>query len=252
MKSPRHLLAAEVEAEDVGHLRGEDGHGNTAREAHDDGIGDELDDRTQPEEPHEQEQHAAHERCHQKSRLAVLLDDAVNDDDEGAGRAANLDAAAAQQRDDKAGDDGRDDALLGRDARSDAEGDGQRQGDDADDDAGHQVAHKVGTRVVAERVDEFGPEREEFHFEDSCLERKRKSRQNFSFLPVLFRFFAGRAAVHRPPRPFSRCAASRPAPRTSFGKRLTRKDGEERRRATNPRQSSVRSKIPAARRDSFF
>ena len=53
------------------------------------------------------------------------------------GGAADLYFAAAQQRDDEPGDDGRDNPFFGRDARRDAECDSQRQRDDADDDAGH-------------------------------------------------------------------------------------------------------------------
>ena len=154
----RDGLTPEIEPQKVGDLRGEDRHGNTAREAHDDRIGDEFDDRAQPAESHDQQQHAAHECGDEQPGLAVLLDDAVDNDDEGARRASDLYAAAAQQRNDESGDDGGDDALFGRDARGDAEGDGQRQGDDADNDAGHQVAQEIRAGVTLQRVEEFGSE----------------------------------------------------------------------------------------------
>ena len=154
----RNGLAPEVEPEEVGDLRGEDRHGDTARKAHDDRIGDELDDRAQPAKPHDQQQDAAHERSDEQSRFAVLLDDAVDDDDEGARGASDLHAAAAQQRDDESSDNGGDDALFGRHARSDTEGDGQRQGDDADNDAGHQVAQEIRAGIVLQRIEELGSE----------------------------------------------------------------------------------------------
>ena len=157
-KIARNGLTPEVEPEEVGDLRGEDRHGDTAREAHDDRIGDELDDRAQPAKSHDQQQDAAHERSDEQSRFAVLLDDAVDDDDEGARGASDLHAAAAQQRDDESGDNGGDDALFGRHARGDAEGDGQRQGDDADNDAGHQVAQEIRAGIVLQRIEELGSE----------------------------------------------------------------------------------------------
>ena len=74
---------------------------------------------------------------------AELLDDAVDDDDERARRAADLDARAAERRDDEAGDDRGVEAAIGRDAAGDRECDGQRERDDADDDA--RVRGRQGT-----------------------------------------------------------------------------------------------------------
>ena len=165
----RDGFAAEVEPEEIGDLRGEDRNGDSGRESDDDRVGDELDDRAQPEGAHCDEQSARHERGDQQTRFAVLLDDAVDDDDEGARGAADLHAAAAQQRDDESGDHGRDDTLLGRDARGDAEGDGQRQGDDADDDAGHEIGGEIRARVVFQGLEQFGPEGECVHMSGVCL-----------------------------------------------------------------------------------
>ena len=110
----RHLLAPEVKPQDVRHLRGEDGDRYAAGEAHHDGVGNELDDRPQPEHSQQHEDDARHERGRQQSGLAVLLDDAVHDDDERPRGPAYLHPAAAEQRDDEARDDGGNDALLGR------------------------------------------------------------------------------------------------------------------------------------------
>ena len=51
------------------------------------------------------EEDAGHERRDDEPVEAVLLDDAVDDDDERAGRAADLDARAAERGDEEAGDD---------------------------------------------------------------------------------------------------------------------------------------------------
>ena len=141
-----HLL----EAEHVAQLCGENRHGDARREADDDGIRDELDDRAEAEHAHQHEQHAGQQRGHRETRDAILRarHDAVNDDDERARRPAYLHTAAAEQRDDEAGHDGRDDALLGRHAAGDAEGDGKRQRHDTHDDAGQHILPQLLAAVV--------------------------------------------------------------------------------------------------------
>ena len=196
----RNLLASEVQTEHVGDLRREDRHGDAAREADDDGVGDELDDGSEPEDAHQHEQHAGHQRGDDQARLAVLLDDAVYDDDECARRPSDLYAASSQQRDDQSGEDGRDDALLGRYARGDAERDSQRQRDDADDDAGHQVGSERAFRIVFQTVEQFGSELQKFHdafesiFRDSSVKRLQKYAKNrkmrtVSHVPRVYSFF---------------------------------------------------------------
>ena len=89
--------------------------------------------------------------------IAVHRDDAGDDDDEGAGRPADLDARAAQRRDDEAGDDGGDDALFGRRAAGDAERHGQRQRDDGDGQPGDGIgAQIIGGVAGAQEGDELG------------------------------------------------------------------------------------------------
>ncbi len=92
------------------------------------------------------EQHAGHERRDGESVDAVLLDDAVDDDDERAGRSADLDARAAERGDEEAGDDRGPQPAVGRDAAGDGERDGQRKRDDADDDAGGEVSTELRPR----------------------------------------------------------------------------------------------------------
>ena len=159
----RHLFATEVQPQDVRHLRGEDGDRYTTGKAHHNGVGDELDDRSQAEQPQRYKDDARHERGHQQAGLAVLLDDTIHYDDECPRGPAYLHAAAAQQRHDEACDDGGDDALLGRHAGGDAKGYGQRKGHDAYDDACHDVGRQVGFRVLSQGVEQFGFELESFH-----------------------------------------------------------------------------------------
>ena len=72
--------------------------------------------------------------------IAVLLHDAVDDDDERAGRAADLHARAAERGDEEAGDDRGLEAALRRHPARDRERDRERKRDDADDDARRQIA----------------------------------------------------------------------------------------------------------------
>ena len=114
--------------------------------------------------------------------------------------AADLYFAAAQQRDDEPGDDGRDNPFFGRDARRDAECDSQRQRDDADDDAGHQVGSERAFRIVFQTVEQFGSELQKFHdayesiFRDSSVKRLQKYAKNrkmrtVSHVPRVYSFF---------------------------------------------------------------
>ena len=82
-------------------LGGEDGEGDTAGEAHHDGVGNEADDGAQFENAHQQENDARHDSGDGQSFDAVLLDDAVHDDDERAGGTSDLHAAATQGQSEK-------------------------------------------------------------------------------------------------------------------------------------------------------
>ena len=52
-----------------------------------------------PVEAQHDQHHAGHHRAHEQAVDAVLRDDAGDDDDEGAGRAADLHARSAERRD---------------------------------------------------------------------------------------------------------------------------------------------------------
>ena len=144
------------QAEDVADLRCEDGQGNTCREAYYNRIRYELDDNTQPEGTQGNEDDAGQDGGNKQSLQTILrvIDDAVDDDDEGSRRAAYLYFRAAQQRDKEACDNGCDDAFLGCHTAGDAECDGKGQGHDAHNDARHQVLHKHFLCVAVQTANE--------------------------------------------------------------------------------------------------
>ena len=107
---------AHAQAEKVLDLTREDDHGDAAREADDHGVRNELDHAAELRDAHHDQHDAGHERRDDQSVDAVLLHDAVHDDDERAGRAADLHARAAERGDEKAGDDRGAEPAVGRDA----------------------------------------------------------------------------------------------------------------------------------------
>jgi hypothetical protein len=102
--------------------------------------------------------HAGQRGGDQQVGQAVALDDAVDDDDERAGRAADLHMRAAQCRDQEAGDDGGEDALLGLDARGDGKGHGQRKRHDAHGEPGAEVGQEAGAVIARQGVEQAGSE----------------------------------------------------------------------------------------------
>ena len=127
------------QAEEILPLAHEDDDGNAGREADDDGVRDEADDAAELQESHREQHHAGHQRRGLQSRDAVLRRDAGEHRDEGAGRAGNLHARAAEDGCRKPGNDRRVQPLLRLGAGGDGEGHRERQRDDADDDARDDV-----------------------------------------------------------------------------------------------------------------
>ena len=111
-KVSRNFLSSERQPENVGNLRGEDGDGNTACKTYDDGIGDKLNDSSQLKNSQQNKQYACHQCGDNKPRFTVLLDDAIDNDDERTGRSSNLYLASTHQRDDETGYDSRNDTFL--------------------------------------------------------------------------------------------------------------------------------------------
>ena len=146
----RHL--GDVQAQEILHLRQPDQHRDAIGEADDDRHGDEAHQRAQLEQPHQKKQHARERGGNDQVAHAVALDDAVDDDDERARRPANLHPAAAEQRDQKARNDGREQPRLRLEPRRNRKRHGQRQGDHAHREAGGQVFPEPLTAVALSRA----------------------------------------------------------------------------------------------------
>ena len=97
------------------------------------------------------ENDAGHEGGRDEAVITVLGDHPVDHDDEGAGRPADLHAAAAERRDDEAGDDGGDEADARFRPRRDGDGDRQRQRDQRNGQAGKNVGKELGAIVGFQR-----------------------------------------------------------------------------------------------------
>ena len=115
-----------LHAQQVFYLRGEDGDGNTAGESDDDGIGDVLDDGAQSENTQQDEKDASHEGGNGESLHTILLNDAIDDDDEGTRGTAYLNLTSSEERNHESCHNGSDDALLRTYTAGNTEGDGQR------------------------------------------------------------------------------------------------------------------------------
>ena len=175
--------AADLKAEEVLDLRGEDGDGDTAGETHHDGIGDELDDGAEAEHAKQDKKDTRQHGGYHQAGEAKLLDDAVDDDDESAGGAANLYARAAEGGDDEARHDGGDDALLGRYAGGDTKRDGEGKGYDAHDETGHEVGHEFLFAVATQVLQEARRKSYSFHTSVTLLKNLylSLSRQRYNF-----------------------------------------------------------------------
>ena len=136
----RHRVDAQ--SEEVLYLGGEDSYSDTTRKTNDNRVGYVLDDSSEFQQTEEYQEYTCHNGGNGKPLKPILLNDAVDDDDEGTGRAAYLHLAATEQRDDESGNDSRDDALLGCYARGDTKSDGKWQGYNAHNDTSHEVAHE--------------------------------------------------------------------------------------------------------------
>ena len=151
-----HRHRAHLEAQQILDLRREDDDRDAAREARHDRVRDELDRASEPRQAERDEDQAGENRADRQAFDPVAGDDPVHDDDEGARRPADLDAAASEERDQESRDDGGDEPLLRRHAGGDREGESERNRDDADDDAGLQIREKLRPRVAAQDDERLG------------------------------------------------------------------------------------------------
>ena len=150
---------ASAQAEELLELAGEDDDRDPGREAHRDRVGDELDVGAEPQEADHEQEDARHPGREQHPVDAVPLDGGGHEHDEGPGRAADLEPAAAQRRDQEAADDRRVEPAVRRGPGGDRDRHRQRQGDDRDREPGDEVGAEILEPVtLAQHGDELGRE----------------------------------------------------------------------------------------------
>ncbi len=130
----------------VAPLPDENGHRDSGGEANDHRRWDEADDRAHLRGSHEHQDDSGHERRGLQPGYAVVGRDPGKNGDKGSGRACDLNAAATQERDARATDDRRVDALLRPCPGGDGERHGQGQRDNADDHTGNDIGKPLPAR----------------------------------------------------------------------------------------------------------
>jgi hypothetical protein len=145
---------ADLQAQQILQLRQRDQHRDAVREADDDRDRDVAHQRAETQPAEQEHQHAGEHRRDQQIRDPVALDDAVDDDDEGARRAADLHVRPAERRDQEAADDRGEDALLRLHARCDRERHRERKRDDADRHAGAGIGEEPAAVVAGDRIEQ--------------------------------------------------------------------------------------------------
>ena len=143
------VSACKRKAEEVRHLAKRNNNSDTRRKSDRHRIRDELDNRTELSKTENDEEDTGQERCRSKAIITVLAYNAVDNHDECARRAANLEAGTAQQRNDEARDNGGVKALFRTHARSDSKRNRQGESQNADNQARHQVASEILASVAA-------------------------------------------------------------------------------------------------------
>ena len=154
-KVSRHF--GDLQTQKILELRQCDQHRNAVGKAHHDAHRHIAHKGTHFEKAEQEQQHTGAGGGNQQIGQAVLLDDAVNNNNEGAGRPADLHRRAAQQGNQSARDDGCPDAGLRGEATGNGKGHRQRQGHNADGQTGTQVLDEALSRVAAQRGKNAGP-----------------------------------------------------------------------------------------------
>ena len=142
------------ETEDVTHLCGENGDGNTGGEAHNDGVGDELDERTQAERTQRHKDNSGQNGGDEQALQSVfgIVDNTIYNNNESSRGTSNLYLGTSQQRNEETGDDGRDDSLLGRYATGDTKCDGKGERHNTYNNASHEILHEHLAAVPPQTV----------------------------------------------------------------------------------------------------
>ena len=122
--------------------------GDAGREADRHRIGNELDVAAEPQKADRHQDQPRDQRREHQPIIAVPLHHRGDEHDEGARRAADLHAAAAEQRHDETADDRRVEAALRTDAGGDRDRHRQRQRHDGDRQAGERIRAQVREPVA--------------------------------------------------------------------------------------------------------
>src|ERR1051326_2673943 len=146
---------AHLQSEKVLDLRRENDERYTACEPDDDGIWNEFDCGAKSGETHNHEDDAGHDCGDDQSVHPIGLNNAIDNNNEGAGWAAYLHFAPSQCGHNEAGNNGSEEPFLRRNTGSDCERNPKRQGDDADDQPCREISDKLFPGVVLECCKEF-------------------------------------------------------------------------------------------------
>ena len=150
------VSASKSKAEEVRHLAKRNNNSDTRRKSDRHRIRDELDNRTKLCKTENDEEDTGQKRCRSKAIVTVLAYNAIDNHDESARGAANLEAGTAQQRDDEASDNGGVKALFRTHARSDSKRNRQGESQNANNQTRHQVASEILAGVAAlQGADDF-------------------------------------------------------------------------------------------------
>jgi len=150
------LCPGELQAEQVFQLAGANDDRDARREADRHRIGHELHERAEPEPARQRQHHAGQKDGEDQPVHTMGRGGHVDQNDEGAGGSADLEPAAAQQRNEEAANDRRDQALRRACARGNGDGDGERQRHDGDGEAGNCVGPELRKAVaLAQHRDEL-------------------------------------------------------------------------------------------------
>ena len=137
------------ETEEVVPLPRPDDDADPGREANNDGVGDELHQAAQLGHAHDHQDHPGHQGGDLQPIEPVLRRNAGQDDDEGAGRTRNLQAAATERGGNKTGHNRGVDTILGFRSRGNGKGHRQRQSHQADHDACNDVGEPIAGSEIA-------------------------------------------------------------------------------------------------------
>ena len=137
-----------MEAEEIVHLRHEDDDRDARGESDGHRKRNVFDVSAEPEKPGHHQQQAGDQRREHEAVIAVPVHGERDQRDEGGRRPADLEAAAAQKRDQESADDRRIEPAFRRDAGTDRNRHRQRQGDDGDGQPRKGVGAQIGKAVA--------------------------------------------------------------------------------------------------------